>query len=583
MKVTQEKLPASQIGLEIEISGNATTKAYEQVIQKFSRSANIPGFRKGKVPRQVILQRFGIASIKAAALEDLLDDTLKAAIAQEKIQALGNYQLRTGFDELIGRYQPGQALVFSASVDVQPEVTLKTYKGLQAQAEEIQPKLEAVDSTLEEYRARVATLVPVEDRGADWKDTAIVDFKGVLASSADGKAFPGGEATDFQVDMEPDRFIAGFIDGIIGMKPGETKDLNLTFPESYPQENLADQAVVFTITMKELKAKELPELDDDFAQEVSEFETLQELRQHLEKQYTEEAESKTRRNKEQAILNVLAQQLEGDLPESLVDRELSFMINQTAMQLSQQGLDVRRLFTEEMVASMKQGSRGEAVQRIRRTLAMGEIAKQESIELDEAELQVKVDELYAELGDDRSIDPARIREVVSEDLLKEKILDWLFENSTIELLPEGTLIPPVDIDPEDEFEAEVEPESAIEPVIDVEAAPVEPSDALQDGTAPTADSSNGDDSVEAPPKAKAKAKAKVAEKSASKAAEGGGEKAGSKDGAAKKTSAKKKSDEPSSADEEAEAEDAPAEKKPAKASAKAAVKKTTTAKKKSDS
>src|SRR5579883_724114 len=145
MKVTQEKLPASQIGLEIEITPEMSKQAYEQVIQKFTRSANIPGFRKGKVPRQVLIQRFGSVQLKATALEELIDDSLKQALEQEKIDALGNFQLRSSFDELVSQFQPGSALTFSASVDVQPDVVLNEYTGFQLQAEEIKPDPERVD------------------------------------------------------------------------------------------------------------------------------------------------------------------------------------------------------------------------------------------------------------------------------------------------------------------------------------------------------------------------------------------------------------------------------------------------------
>ncbi|MBD2019429.1 trigger factor family protein, partial [Leptolyngbya sp. FACHB-36] len=141
MKVTQEKLPASQVGLEIEITPEMSKKVYDQVIDKFVRSANIPGFRKGKVPRQVVIQRFGSAQLKAAAVEELIEDSLKQALEQEKIEALGNFQLRSSFDDLVQQFQPGSALTFSAAVDVQPEVTLNQYTDLQVQAEEVKPDL----------------------------------------------------------------------------------------------------------------------------------------------------------------------------------------------------------------------------------------------------------------------------------------------------------------------------------------------------------------------------------------------------------------------------------------------------------
>ncbi|MBW4579452.1 MAG: trigger factor [Tildeniella nuda ZEHNDER 1965/U140] len=482
MKVTQEKLPASQIGLEIEITPEMSQKAYEQVIQKFTRSANIPGFRKGKVPRQVLIQRFGSVQLKATALEELIDETLKQAIEQEKIDALGNFQLRSSFDDLVSQFVPGSALTFSASVDVQPDVALAQYTGFQLQAEEVKPDAEQVDKVLLQYQEQTATLIPVEGRAAQLGDTTIVDYKGVLVADdpeAEAEPFPGGEAEDFQVELTEGKFIEGFIDGIVGMTPGETKDVSVPFPDDYPQETLAGRAARFTITLKEIKEKELPDLDDDFAQEVSEFETLTELRSSLETRYNEEADAKTTANKEQAILDELLKHIEVELPETLVERESTYLLNQTAAQLQNQGIDVKRLFNQETVAMLKERSRPEAIDRIKRTLALGEVAKRESLKVEPEEISVKVTELLAELGD-REIDPDRLQAVVAEDLLKEKIVDWLIERSTIELVPEGTLAKPEAAEGGEAEEAEetlaatVETDATDANTVDVTASVVEP-------------------------------------------------------------------------------------------------------------
>ncbi len=440
MKVTQEKLPASQVGLEIEITPEMTKKAYEQVIQKFTRSANIPGFRKGKVPRQVLLQRFGTLQLKAAALEELIDESLKAAIKQENIDTLGNYQLRSPFEELIASYEPGSALTFSASVDVPPTVVLSQYKDLTVQAEEVPFKPERVDEVLENYRTQLATLVPVEDREAQDKDIAVVDFKGVLpVEGGEPEDFAGNQADDFQVELTEGKFIPGFTEGIVGMKLGETREISISFPPDYPQETLAGRPVVFTVDLKELKVRELPELDDEFAQEVNdEYETLAALRESLETRFTEEADDKTRANKEEAILDELLKHVEVELPETLVERELDFMLRQTAMQLQNQGLDIRQFFNEDTIPMMKERSRPDAIDRIKRTLAMGEVAKQEGIKASEEELNAKVEEMLEQLGD-MDVDRSRVVSVVEEDLLKEKIMDWLLEHSQVELVPEGTL------------------------------------------------------------------------------------------------------------------------------------------------
>ncbi len=443
MKVTQEKLPASQIGLEIEITPEISQKTYDRVLQDFTKSLNVPGFRKGKVPRQVLIQRFGMARIKAAVIEELVDAGLKDAIKQEKIEALGNFQLRSTFDELIANYTPGEALTFSASVDVSPEVTLKQYKDFTVQAEEVKPDPERVDSVIENYRTQMATMIPIEDRPAQKGDVAVVDYKGryvPAGEDAEETDVPGGEASDFQLELEDDRFIAGFIDGIIGMSPSETREISVTFPEDYPQEQLAGRPAKFIITVKELKGKELPEVDDDFAKEASddEFETIAAMRESLEKRFAEEAEQQTKANKEEAILAELLNQVEADLPETMIEREVEYMVTQTAMQLQQQGIDIKQLLNKDTIPMLKERSRPDAIERIKRTLALGEVAKQESIKVEEDELRDKVEELMTELAG-RDVDMDRVRSAVEEDLLKSKILDWLIANSTIELVPEGTL------------------------------------------------------------------------------------------------------------------------------------------------
>ena len=456
MKVIQEKLPASQIGLQIEIPSEVSKKAYERVVQEFTKSVNVPGFRKGKVPRQILIQQIGSSRLKAAAVEELVENSIKEAVKQENIEALGNIQLRSSFEDLVSQFDPTQPLTFSASVDVQPNVVLKQHSGLQIQAEEVKPDPKQVEAALQQYREQMATLVPVEGRAAQMTDVTVVDFKGVLRSDdpeQEPEPVPGGEAQGFQLELAEGQFIPGFIDGIVGMASGETKDVEATFPETYPQPNVAGRDAIFTITLKELKEKEFPELDDEFAQDASdgEFQTLAELQTSLETKFNQEAEDKTKFNKEQAVLDELLNHVEVDIPETLIEREVTFMINQTAMQLQNQGIDVRRLFTEDMVDRLREQSRPDATQRIKRTLAMGEVAKQESIQVQPDELSVKVAELLKELADqkyDQPIDPERMQAVVSEDLLKEKIVDWLIEHSTFELVPEGTLT-----EKEEDFEA----------------------------------------------------------------------------------------------------------------------------------
>jgi trigger factor len=206
-------------------------KTYDQVLSKMMRTVNVPGFRKGKVPKQVFLQRIGVPQFKAAVLEELVQNAVDKAITQEEIEAIGNYQLKTSFEELVLSYEPGQPITIQASVDVPPRVTLKQYKGLSVQAEEILPDPERVDATLSQYQNNLATLVPIEDRPAQAGDVAVIDFVGKV-QTADGEfeEFQGGSGTDFQVELEEGRFIPGFMEGIIGMALDEAKDVEIPFP-----------------------------------------------------------------------------------------------------------------------------------------------------------------------------------------------------------------------------------------------------------------------------------------------------------------------------------------------------------------
>ena len=445
MKVTQEKLPASQIGLEIEITPEITKQTYEKVIKNLASTANIPGFRKGKVPRPILLQRLGTTRIKAAALEELIQDGIEQAVKQEAIQAIGQPQLRSSFEDLIKNYEPGKPLTISAAVDVEPEVNLVQYTDLQAKAEEVNYDPERVESTLEKERTELATLIPVEGRAAQIGDIAVVDFKGVFSKiegeeeTAEPEPIPGAEATDFQVELQEDKFIPGFILGIVGMNPEETKEIAAQFPDPYANEDLAGKGATFTVTLKELKEKELPEVNDDFAQEISDFETLEELRASLVERYQKEADEKTKTNKQEALLTELLNHVEVDLPATLIDQEVDAMLTQTAMRLSQQGLDVRNLFTQDIIAQLRERSRTEAIERIKRSLSLREIGKRESIQVTPEEIAARVTELLQQYPEEKEVDEDRLRSIVENELLTEKIIDWLLEHSSVELVPEGSL------------------------------------------------------------------------------------------------------------------------------------------------
>ena len=441
MKVTQERLPESQVGLNIEIPPEASRSAYEKMVQNLARDSNIPGFRKGKAPRRVLLQRIGNERIKAAALEKLIQKSLQDAIEQESIEALGQPNLRSDFDELLGQYNPGEPLSFSIAVDVPPTLELADYSNLSVTAEEIVYQPEKVDEFIEQRRAQKADLVPVEDRPAEMGDVAFVDFKGTLTAEGEaGKEIEGGSATNFQVEIAEGKLIPGMVEGIVGMKPEETKDVEVTFPEDYPQEDLAGKPAVFSITLNELKTKELPELDDDFAQDVSddEFETFAAYKESLEKQFKEQAEDQTNSNINAAIAEKLLEQNTVDLPESLIQEEVTSVLTKTLMQMQQMGLDVRQLFTSDNVPMLRDNARPEAVTNLQKSLIINEIAKKEGLEPEETAINAKIEEIRTQLTG-QEVDEDRLLEMVTDDLLSENTYNFLRSKANIELVPEGSL------------------------------------------------------------------------------------------------------------------------------------------------
>lgn len=446
MKVTQEKLPDSQIGLEIEIPAESAKKVYENVVNKLARSVNIPGFRRGKVPRAIVLQRLGTSYIKATAIEELIDSSIKAAVKQEKLPIIGNFNLRSDMESLIQTFDPDAPLTVSVAADIFPatEYEPDSYKALSVQAEEIAYKSEAVDEWLKEEQKKRATLVPVEDRPAAMGDLAIVDYQ-AFSLNEDGTAgdpIEEVEGTDFNVQLEEGRFVAGIVEGIVGMAPEETKQIPVTFPEDYPLETVAGKDVLFEITVKDVKFQELPELDDDFAEEVSDFETIAELRQDLETQFQEQTNQSTDNNIKGAIKKALGDVFTGSLPQTLIKQECERLVAQTARELEEMGLDLSQLFQsgDDMLKTLQDNARPEAIANLKSQLMITEIATQEKLEPTDEETQAKITELKEQFKGQK-IDQDRLENYVYSTLLEDKVLTWLKDTVSVELLPEGSLSP----------------------------------------------------------------------------------------------------------------------------------------------
>ena len=429
LKVTTESRPSSRLAVTVTVPGERCKTSYEEAINSLSRSINLPGFRKGKVPRTVLVQQLGGLRIRATALENLVDGVWRDTIKQENLEPLSQPELSDGFDKLLDGFQPGEELTFTLETDVAPTPKLKSTKGLKAEFEAVSFDAGQVEAMIEDSRKQLATVVPVEGRAAEKGDIAVLGFKGTY--SDDGSEIEGGSADSMDVDLENGRMIPGFIEGVIGMKVGDSKTVDCQFPEDYPKEDARGRKAAFVIDLKDLKTRELPELDDTFAKQASEQDTLADMRKDLEQRLKDDAERRQTSNRRDALIGALVDELEVDLPEALIQQESLNLLEQTAAQFAQQGMDVKSLFTPDLVRNLMQNSRPEAEERLRRSFALTALADAEDIKVEDKAVDAKIEEVKKELSDDTKIDPERLRQAVMDDLMQEQLMGWLEANSTL--------------------------------------------------------------------------------------------------------------------------------------------------------
>jgi len=342
---------------------------------------------------------------------------------------------------------------------VEPTPSLRATRGLQAEAEPVVFDPARVDELLEQSRRQLATLLPVEDRPAASGDVARISFSGSFTDT--DEAIPNGSSDGMEVELEEDRMIPGFVEGILGMAVGESSTLTCQFPESYPQEEAAGREARFAITLLDLKTHELPDLNDAFAQQASDKSSLAELRADLEARVKEDSERRHRSNRQEALLTALVEQLEVELPETLIQQEIRQLIEQTAGQIAQQGMDVKKLFTQDLVRSLMETSRPEAEQRLRRNMALRALAQAETIEVPAADLETRLQEVRRELSEGAAIDQQRLRIAVEDDLLRDRLLEWLETNNTVtEKAATAESADKAEAEEEDEEEAPTTPDDA---------------------------------------------------------------------------------------------------------------------------
>jgi len=431
LKVKTSSKPNSRIAVEVEVPADRCKNSYDEALNKLSRSISIPGFRKGKIPRAVVIQQLGVKRIQASALESLLQKIWTETLDQEGIEPLCEPELEDGFENILDNFNPEKVLKLKLETDIEPIPTLKKSKGLTAEVETEIFDSKKVDELIEQSRAQLATKVPVSDRAAIKGDIALVSFKGTF--SDDGSEIEGGSADSIEIELEEGRMIPGFIEGVIGMNIKDKKVLKCEFPKDYHQEDAKGRKAEFNVTLEDLKIKELPELNDEFAKQASDKENLADLRSDLEKRLKEDNEKKQLAKRQNSLLDALIKELEVDLPKSLIDQEVRVIVEQTAQNFAQQGIDVKSMFTPELVKSLMESSKGEAEKKLRQKLALKALASSEKIEVSEKEINSKLKEVEAEIkaSKEKNIDADRLQEAIKDDLLQEKLFAWLEENNTV--------------------------------------------------------------------------------------------------------------------------------------------------------
>ena len=437
LKVKTSSKPNSRIAVEVEVPADRCKNSYDEALNKLSRSISIPGFRKGKVPRAVVIQQLGVKRIQASALESLLQKVWTETIDQEGIEPLCEPELEDGFETLLENFNTEKILILKLETDTAPIPTLKKSSGLTAEVETLKFNPKKVDELIEQSRNQLAAKVPVSDRAAKKGDFALVSFKGNFSDN--GSEIEGGSADSIEIELEEGRMIPGFIEGVIGMNINDKKILKCEFPNDYHQEDAKGRKAEFNVTLEDLKIKELPELNDEFAKQASDKENLDDLRSDLEKRLKEDNDKKQLKNRQDSLLDALVKELEVELPKSLIDQEVRVIVEQTAQNFAQQGIDVKSMFTPELVKSLMESSKGEAEKKLRQKLALNALAKSEKIEVSESEINSKLKEVEADikLSKEKNIDSERLREAITDDLLQEKLFVWLEENNTvIEKAPE---------------------------------------------------------------------------------------------------------------------------------------------------
>ena len=412
---------------EVKITFNIEAEKFEEAMKKvYSKTAkyfNIPGFRKGKAPMQLVERQYGSAIFYEDAFNELVPEIYDETIKEKKIEAVS----RPNID--IVQMEKGKELIFTATVETKPEVELGKYKGIEIKKIEYKATDKDIEHELGHMAERNARLVTIEDRPVEKGDITVIDFEG----SVDGVKFEGGTAENHELEIGSNTFIPGFEDQIVGMKIDEVKDIKVKFPDEYFSKDLAGKDAVFKVTLHEIKKKELPKIDDEFAKDVSEFDTLDELKNSIKERLDTDNERKAKYETEEEAIKTVCENAKLDIPNGMVELEIDNMMQDMQTRLSYQGLNLNQYM--QMLGKTEDDMRSEfkeqAERQIKSRLVLEAIVKAEKIEAVDEEIAEKAKEMAKQYGrkEEELLENNQLKEYISENLKSEKAIDFIVKNA----------------------------------------------------------------------------------------------------------------------------------------------------------
>ena len=416
---------ANEVKMELTIEAKKFDEAIKKVYFESVKYITIPGFRKGKAPMNIVEKYYGKEIFYEDAFNDLVPKEMQEALKENNLEAVSRPDIEV---TQIGK---GQDLILVATFQIKPEVKLGKYKGIEIPKIEYNVSDEDVQKELETIADKNSRLVTVENRPVENKDIAVIDFEGFV----DGVAFEGGKAENHELEIGSHSFIDGFEDQVIGMKVDEEKDINVKFPEKYFSEELAGKDAVFKVKLHEIKKKELPKIDDEFAKDVSEYDTLDELKASIKSKFEEENTARAKREKEDAAIKAVCDNVEIDIPSGMIETELNTIMQDLDLRLSYQGMNLEKYL--QMIgkteADFRKDYEDQAKQSVKSNLVLEAIASDAEIEVKEADIEEKLNELakaYGKTAEELKENKELIK-YVENNLKIEKTIEYIVSNAKI--------------------------------------------------------------------------------------------------------------------------------------------------------